>query len=252
MSFEENPLNLTITDHLAELRSRLIKSLYAILLGMVVCYNFSDRIFDIIRGPIAPYLPTGGLVFTAPTDKFIAHLKLSFFGGMILTCPIWIYQIWCFISPGLYKKDKSYSLGFIFAGSILFLLGVLFAYFGVFPMAFQFLMGFGGETDKPMITIDQYLSFFITTTLMFGLAFEIPLVIVMLGLMEIVSARFLREKRRYAIVGMSVLAAIITPPDLLSMLLMLGPMVVLYEISIVVVAIFERRRARALQEINRL
>lgn len=244
MNSEETPLNLTLTEHLAELRSRLIKSAYAILLGMVICYNFSERIFDIIRGPIAPYLPSGGLVFTAPADKFIAHLKLSFFGGMILTCPVWIYQLWRFVAPGLYTKERKYSLGFIFFGSLLFVLGVLFAYFGVFPMAFKFLMGYGGEVDKPMITIDQYLSFFITTTLMFGLAFELPLVIVILGLMELVSAKFLREKRRYAVMILTVLAAIITPPDLLSMLMMLAPMVLLYEIAALIVYFFEKRRPK--------
>lgn len=247
---DETPLNLTLTEHLAELRTRLIKSAYAILLGMVICYNFSDKIFDVIRGPIAPYLPAGGLVFTAPADKFIAHLKLSFFGGMILTCPIWIYQIWKFVAPGLYTKEKKYSLGFIFSGSILFVLGVLFAYFGVFPMAFKFLMGYGGDVDKPMITIDQYLSFFITTTLMFGLAFELPLVIVILGLMDIVSAKFLREKRRYAAMILTVLAAIITPPDLLSMLLMLAPMFFLYELAVMIVAFFERKKARSNQQYN--
>ncbi len=243
MSFEENPLNLTVTEHLSELRNRLVMSAYAIFFGMLLCYGFSEKLFDVIRGPIAPYLPSGGLVFTGPADKFIAHLKISFFGGMVLTSPIWIYQIWKFIAPGLYKKERNYSLGFIFSGTLLFILGVLFAYFGVFPMAFKFLMGFGGAVDKPMITIDQYLSFFITTTLMFGLAFEMPLVIVILGLMQVVSAKALREKRRFAVVGMAVVSAIITPPDLLSMVLMLAPMILLYEISILIVALFERRRA---------
>ncbi len=136
---EENTSgNLTLTEHLAELRIRIIRSGYAILAGMILCYNFSDRLFDIIRAPIAPYLQGGGLVFTAPADKFIAHLKLSFFGGMILTCPIWLYQLWKFVEPGLYSKEKKYSLGFILSGSVLFILGVLFAYYGVFPMAFSF------------------------------------------------------------------------------------------------------------------
>lgn len=238
----EHEVNQPLIEHLSELRTRIVYSGWAILIGMAVCYGFSDFLFSVIRHPIAPYLPSGGLVFTAPADKFIAHLKISFFGGVLLTCPIWIYQIWKFVAPGLYAKERKYSLSFIFWGSFLFILGVLFAYYGVFPMAFKFLMGYGGDVDKPMITIDQYLSFFVTTTLMFGLAFELPLVIVILGLMEIVSAKFLREKRRYAIVGMSILAAIITPPDLLSMLLMLGPMVLLYESSIFVVAFFERKR----------
>lgn len=243
MSAEDNPLNLTVTEHLAELRSRIMKAGYAIIFGMLICYNFSEWLFDIVRYPIAPYLPAGGLVFTAPADKFIAHLKLSFFGGMIVTCPIWIYQLWSFIAPGLYKKERNYSLGFIFFGSLLFILGVLFAYYGVFPMAFKFLMGYGGSIDKPMITIDQYLSFFVTTSLLFGLAFELPLVIVILGLMGVVSSKFLKEKRRYAIVILAMITAVITPPDPLSMIFMLVPMVLLYEMALWIVWMFEKKRA---------
>jgi sec-independent protein translocase protein TatC len=178
----------------------------------------------------------------------MAHIKISFLGGFILTCPIWIYQIWKFIAPGLYKKEKRYIAGFIASGTFLFLLGVSFAYFIVFPMAFQFLMTFGGEVDKPMITISEYLSFFLTTTLMFGASFEMPLIISMLGMMGIVSQKFLKEKRRYAIMGLAILSAVITPPDLLSMLMMLIPLVVLFEISVLVVGFFERKREENLKE----
>jgi sec-independent protein translocase protein TatC len=231
----------TLVEHLVELRFRLVRSAWAILIGMVACYNFTTDIFDIIRKPIAPYLPTGGLIFNAPADKFIAHLKIAFFGGLILSCPFWIYQIWKFVSPGLYTKEKKYTLGFIVSGSVLFIIGILFSYFFVMPTAFEFLMGYGGKTDQAMITIDAYLSFFLTTTLMFGLSFEMPLIIVILGMLGLVSSKFLREKRRFSIVGMSVLAAVITPPDLLSMSMMLIPMLVLYEISIILVRFFELR-----------
>lgn len=241
---EETELQAPLIEHLVELRTRLIYSAYAILAGMFACYFYSPQLFDIVRGPIAPYLPSGGLVFTAPADKFIAHLKISFFGGVLLTCPVWIYQIWKFVAPGLYAKERKYSISFIFWGSLLFILGVSFAYYGVFPMAFKFLMGFGGDVDKPMITIDQYLSFFVTTTLLFGLAFELPLIIVILGLLEIVDAKFLREKRRYAIMVIATISAVITPPDLLSMLMLLVPMTLLYESSILIVSYFEKRRPK--------
>jgi sec-independent protein translocase protein TatC len=102
----------TLVEHLVELRFRLVRSAWAILIGMVACYNFTTDIFDIIRKPIAPYLPTGGLIFNAPADKFIAHLKIAFFGGLILSCPFWIYQIWKFVSPGLYTKEKKYTLDY--------------------------------------------------------------------------------------------------------------------------------------------
>ena len=230
----------TLIDHLTELRIRLVKAAYGILFGMAVCYSFTEKIFDIIRKPIAPYLPVGGLVFTGPADKFIAHLKVAFFGGVILSCPIWIYQLWRFIAPGLYSKEKKYTLSFMGFGSVLFILGVLFAYLLVFPAAFHFLMGYGGDVDRPMITIDHYLSFFVLTTLMFGLCFELPLIIVILGLLGVVSSRFLREKRRFAVVAMSIIAAIVTPPDLLSMLMMLGPMILLYEIGVWTLVFFKK------------
>ena len=234
----------SLIEHLSELRNRLVYSAYFIVAGMAICYNFTEQMFDIIRKPIAQYLPGGGLIFTGPADKFIAHLKLAFFGGLLLSCPFWIYQIWKFVAPGLYSKEKKYSLAFIFFGSILFVVGVCFAYFAVFPAAFHFLMGYGGEVDKPMITIEEYLSFFVTTSLMFGLAFELPLIISILGMTGLVSSRFLRDKRRYAVVVLSIVAAVVTPPDLLSMIMMLVPLVMLYEIGVWIVFFFEKKKAK--------
>lgn len=236
--------NQSLMDHLVELRFRLVRSLWGCVLGMVVCYNFTDKILDVIRKPIAPYLPTGGLVFTAPIDKFMTHLKIAFFGGFILACPIWIYQLWRFVAPALYAREKKYSIGFILAGTTLFLLGVAFAYYAVFPAAFHFLMGYGGDIDKPMITMNEYLSFFLTTTLMFGVSFELPLIIAILGMLGLVSSKFLREKRRYAVVGMAIISAVITPPDLLSMLMMLFPMMALYEMGVWFVFFFEKSKAK--------
>jgi sec-independent protein translocase protein TatC len=208
---------------------------------MIICYNFTEKIFEVIRAPIAPYLPTQGLVFTAPADKFIAHLKIAFFSGIILTCPYWLMQVWQFVAPGLYSKEKKFSLGFVFSGTFLFLMGISFAYFLAFPAAFKFLLQYGGAVDSPMITISEYLSFFLWTSFFFGISFELPLILVALSLIGIVNQKFLREKRRYAIVGLSVVAAVITPPDLLSMVIMLIPMVILYEISILLVGIFQKK-----------
>ncbi len=231
----------SFTEHLIELRTRLIRSFFAAFVGMIVCYNFTEKIFEVIRAPIAPYLPTQGLVFTAPADKFIAHLKIAFFSGIILTCPYWLMQVWLFVAPGLYTKEKKFSLGFVFSGTLLFLLGICFAYFLAFPAAFKFLLEYGGAVDSPMITISEYLSFFLWTSFFFGISFVLPLILVSLSLIGIVNQKFLREKRRYAIVGLSVISAIITPPDLLSMVIMLIPMVFLYEISILLVGVFQRK-----------
>ncbi|MFS4458884.1 twin-arginine translocase subunit TatC [Bdellovibrio sp. HCB2-146] len=235
----------SLYEHLAELRTRLIYSVYILLIATGICYGFSDHIFNFVRAPIAPHLPGGGLIYTGPLDKFMAHIKLSFVFGVIISCPFWLYQVWKFVAPGLYQRERRYTFGFIFAGTGLFLLGAAFSYFIALPMAFNFLMHFGGDVDKPMISIDQYLGFFTQMCLMFGAAFELPLIIVILGMMGIVSQSFLRKNRRYAVMTLAVISAIITPPDLLSMVMMLAPMWVLFEASVVIVGIFERKREEA-------
>lgn len=241
---EPTPEGSPLIEHLTELRKRLIRAVTAITIGGIVCYVYSMEIFNYIRQPIERYLPEGGLVFTAPTDKFMAHLKISFFAGLILSCPIWLYQIWKFIAPGLYAREKKYTLGFLFSGTGLFVLGAAFGFYLALPMAFEFLLSFGGSIDKPMITIDDYLSFFLIATFMFGLAFELPLVIVVLGMMGLVSQKFLREKRRYMYVALSILSAILTPgPDLMSMGFMFIPMLILFEVAVFLVGFFERKAA---------
>jgi sec-independent protein translocase protein TatC len=242
MSDENHERLQTLTEHLGELRDRLVKSAWAIAFFTIIAMVFTEQIFNVIRAPIVQYLPSGGLVFTNPMDKFIAHLKVSMLVGVLFSCPWWIYQAYGFISPGLYAKEKKYSTWFIVAGSGLFLTGAFFAYFLVLPIAFGYLLNFGGSVDKPLITINEYLSFFITMILVFGAAFELPLVLVVLGAIGLVSAKGLREKRRYAIVALAVFAAVVTPPDVLSMMLLLVPLCGLYEISILLVAMSERKR----------
>lgn len=233
----------TLTDHLSELRDRLIKSAYGILVMMVVAWNFREKVLEYIIHPVQSYVPNGKLIYLSPTDMFMAHIKVTAMLGIILSCPIWLYQLWKFISPGLYAHEKKYSIAFIGSGVALFLLGSGFCYFLVLPAALKFLLEFGSDVGQAMLTLSEYLSFFVTMILVFGAAFEMPLIIVLLGLFGIVDQNFLREKRRYAVVILAIAAAIVTPPDLLSMLLLLVPLCVLYEISILVVGIVGRRKA---------
>lgn len=232
----------SLVEHLTELRVRLIRGLGAILIGGILSYSWSEKIFEIIRTPIAAYLPNNGLVFTAPMDLFMAHFKISLFAGAIISSPFWLYQVWKFLAPALYSNEKRYVLGFVLSGVTLFITGILVAYYLVLPVAFEFLLNFGGGVDKPMITISDYLSFFITMNLVFGAAFELPLILTILGMLGVVSQKFLKEKRRFAIVGLSFAAAILTPsPDVVSMLLLLAPLVLLYEVAVILVGFFEKK-----------
>lgn len=237
--------NLTLTDHLTELRNRVIWAIWAIGAGAGIAWFFKEPLFALIRVPIAPYLVDGGLVFTNPMDLFLANVKVAVFAGVVVSCPVWIYQGWKFIAPGLYANERKYSFLFISTGIALFLVGVIFVYFMVMPMAFKFLLTIGGGVDKPMITVNEYLSFFLTTTLVFGAAFELPLILTLLGMIGIVDQQFLKEKRRIAIVSLAVVSAIITPPDALSMLMLLVPLCLLYEVSIFTVGAVRRKGVRS-------
>lgn len=246
MSDLESPENgQTLIEHLAELRDRLIKAAWAIAVATLCCWFFNEQLFDILRRPILETKLLDGLVFTHPVDSFMAHVKVAVAGGVIASCPFWLYQVWRFVAPGLYEHERKFGIMFIASGTVLFGIGVSFAYFLVLPAAFKFLLGFGGGTDKPMITIQDYFSFFTSMMLVFGFAFELPLVIVVLGAIGIVDQKFLREKRRIMIVVMAVIAAVVTPPDAASMLMLLVPLILLYEMSIFLVGMIGSRKKPA-------
>ena len=232
----------SLQEHLEELRRRVLMSVLSLLPAFFICWFFSEQILNFLRRPLQPFLANtqGGLVFTAPMDQFTAHLQVSFFAAVFFSSPYWLTQIWCFISPGLYKTEKKIFVFFCFIGALLFLFGVCFAYFVVFPLVFSVLMNFGSGIDQPFITIKNYLSFIIRFTLILGLVFEMPLVLVLLCRSGIISSESLKQYRRQAILLLSVLSAFITPPDVLSMFLLFFPLMGLYELSIWLTGFFQK------------
>ena len=225
---------LSLTEHLTELRDRIIKALIALALGFIVCYFFSKDILSIISQPIKPYLTAtaGRLIFITPFEKFFSYLWVSLFAGFIVSSPFWLYQVWQFISPGLYQKEKKWSLLFVSSSTLLFLSGILFVYFVVYPFSFRFLLSFGGGEELAYISLKPYLSFFLRTAFVFGLVFEMPVILFSLLKLNIIKLDQLVKARPYIVVMIAFLSAMITPPDIFSMLFMMLPLYLLFELSI--------------------
>ena len=217
----------TFFDHLNEFRSCIFKCLLAFAVCACIAYSFIDELLSFIVTPI------GQLVFTSPTDAFLARLTLTFVCGFIISLPITLFQIWKFVALGLKDKEKKYILYFGPFSLILFFLGASFAYFIAIPIAMNFLLGFSSEILVPMITVKNYISFVGTLILSFGIVFELPLVLLFLTKIGIASPAFLIQKRNYAYVLIFILSAIITPPDVVTMFIMSLPLILLYEFGIV-------------------
>jgi sec-independent protein translocase protein TatC len=233
---------LPLTAHLQELRKRLILSFVAVGAGFVLCYAFAEPIFDILAAPLLKAMPNGGsLVFISVAEAFFTYMKVAFVAGLILTSPFVLYQIWAFVAPGLYQKEKKYVIPFVLGGSVFFALGVLFGYFVAIPVGFRFLLGYATDFIKPMPSMKEYLSFSIKFLLAFGLVFEFPVVLVLLARIGVVNARMLARQRKYAILLIFIFAAVMTPPDFISQVLMALPLMGLYELSILLSKIFGKK-----------
>ena len=240
MSDEQEKMPLY--QHLEELRTRLLICFLAIGVGFIISYIFASKIFEILMKPWIAALPEGRhatLIYTAPHEAFFVNMKVAFIAGTLLAVPVIIWQIWRFIAPGLYANEKKYMLPVIFFSCICFISGGLFGYFVVFPAAFKFFASFASDYITPMMRTTEYLAFANKMLLCFGLAFELPVFAFFLAKLGILSSDFLRRKRKIAIVAIFILAAILTPsPDVVSQLLMAGPMLVLYEASVWIVYFF--------------
>jgi sec-independent protein translocase protein TatC len=235
---------MSLTEHLVALRKSLTRSLIAVGIGFGACYYFKDWIFDIVTRPLTQVLPKNSyLIYTGLTEAFFVYMKLAFFASLIITSPFIIYQIWKFISPALHSNEKKYVVPFVFFSTLLFVSGVLFGYFIALPPAFQFFVSFNNKYLQAMISFSDYLSLFVTFLLGFGLSFELPIFMFFLAKLGIVNAKMLSKNRRYAILVIFIVAAILTPsPDALSQILMAIPLIFLYEVSIFVVKFAEKKK----------
>ena len=231
-------------SHLEELRKRLIVSAIAVGVGFGLSYFFAERLFLILVSPLKENLPAGDrLIFTNLPEMFFTYIKTAFVTGILLSAPLIFYEIWMFVAPGLYQREKRYVIPFVVCSSILFVGGALFGYFIVFPFGFRFFLSFANEYIQALPSVKQYFSFAIKLLFAFGIVFELPVVVFFLARIGLINADLLKKKRKYAILLTFVTAAILTPPDVITQCMMAGPLLVLYEIGIFVAKIAERKRA---------
>lgn len=244
----EDPVEekMPFTDHLGELRKRLIRILIVLGIGLGGCWFYKDLLFQVITRPLYQVLPENShMIYTSLPEAFFNYIKICFYTSLVLTSPYTLYQLWKFISPGLYKSEKKYVAPFVISSSLLFVGGVLFGYFLALPPAFGFFVEFSSDFLKPMISVKEYLSFAIKLLLAFGLSFELPVLIFFMAKIGVVNSKMLGKNRRYAILIIFVAAAILTPsPDAFTQIIMAVPLMGLYEIGIFVAKFAEKKRVK--------
>ncbi len=256
-----------LIEHLAELRTRLIRSVMAFLVGMVICFTVATPIFNFLTAPLCGELAELGqdcdLIFISPQEGFFVAIKISLLGGFILAFPYIGMQMWRFVAPGLYKTEKNAFLPFLIASPFMFLLGASFAFYVVTPLAYDFFLGFqqfgstgesatGGQNAPPLSVVFQgsaqeYLKLTTKFIIAFGMCFQLPVLLTLMGKAGLVSSRGLAEVRKYAVVGILVLAALVTPPDVITQIILFVVVYGLYEISIQLVKRVEKKRLEELR-----
>lgn len=224
-----------LKPHLAELRKRLGISLAVVIVMFLLCFSFWQPILDWMIAPLKAVLPEGSnVIFTGVQEPFFTAMKVAFFAGFIVALPVIFWQFWLFVAPGLYDNEKRLVIPFVSAATIMFLLGAAFCYYVVVPLAFAFLIGFGSALFTALPSIGEYVGFFTKILVGFGLSFEMPVIIFFFAKLGLVDDKGLKEFFRYAIIIIFVVAAMLTPPDVLSQFLMAAPLIILYGVSILV------------------
>ncbi len=234
---------LPLTEHLEELRDRLVRCFIAVIAGFVVCYIFKEQLFKILTRPLIRVMKQGEtMIFTGIPEAFFTYLKVSLLAGIMLAAPFIIYQFWMFVAPGLYKKERRLMVPIVFVSAFFFVGGALFGYFIVFPFGFKFLLGFTSENIQAMPSMREYLSFSSKLLLAFGFVFELPIVITFLARLGLVTVPFLKKNRKYALLIFFAGSALLTPPDIVTQVMLSLPLMVLYEISIIGARVFGKSR----------
>lgn len=238
-----------LLDHLIELRARLLRCVWALLVGFAICFYFSEQIFGFLVQPLKGAFGTGGkLVYTKLYEAFFVQLKVAIFGGFFFSFPIIANQLWAFVAPGLYAKEKKALLPFLMATPVLFTCGAALAYYVVMPTAFHFFLTFqgkaGGLDIEALPSTDAYLSLVMQFILAFGISFLLPVLVMLLNRAGIVSRAQLVGARRYMIVAAVTVAAVVTPPDIVSQLMLAIPLVLLYELALLAIWFTDRGKAR--------
>ena len=250
---EKEPMpTMGFLDHLEELRKRIVYSIVAVAVGTGLSWGYRERIYAVMQRPIMDALRNHGLaeklVYLNPTDPFNLYLKIAMLAGLFLTSPFVLYQVWMFISPGLYRNEKRYVMPFMVSTITLFTLGGYFGYKIAYPRALDFFIGFSGQF-QPMITVGEYTQLFLSIVLGMGLIFEMPILVFFLAFMGIMTPSFMIKNFRYAILVIFVLAAIVTPtPDIVNMCVFAAPMLALYALSIGVAYIVHPKQRQARKE----